>query len=246
MLLLLTFVAFGTSIIWSGLTVLDGPTLLFAFVALVARTVVLYPMLGGRAVSVGPRDRRLIALFGPRGLSSLLFTLLPVFAGIPGAERLFAIACLVVLLSVVVHGVGIALFLRANQPRAARAPEPAVPGGATGTEGSYRAPEVTHAEPMTTTGMWTPGDAVEAALVDGADGRDSEGGGVPERITLQEVRTLSERGESVVIVDSRADRSYRADGLIAKGAVRLPPDDPVRDAERLRLSQHATLVVYCA
>ena len=39
---------------------------------------------------VAPRDRRLIAWFGPRGLSSLLLILLPVFAGMPGSERLFA------------------------------------------------------------------------------------------------------------------------------------------------------------
>ncbi len=48
------------------------------------------------------------------------------------------------------------------------------------------------------------------------------------------------------MVDSRADRSHNADDIQAAGAVRLPPDDPVRSAHELRLSQHATLVVYCA
>jgi rhodanese-related sulfurtransferase len=50
----------------------------------------------------------------------------------------------------------------------------------------------------------------------------------------------------VVLVDARSDKSWRADDLIAAGAVRLSPDDPVRDATAQRLSQHATLVVYCA
>jgi NhaP-type Na+/H+ and K+/H+ antiporter len=38
--------------------------------------------------------------------------LLPVFAGMPGSVRLFEITCLVVLLSVFLHGAGIAAFLR--------------------------------------------------------------------------------------------------------------------------------------
>ncbi|HJR43153.1 MAG TPA: cation:proton antiporter [Gemmatimonadaceae bacterium] len=125
MLLLLTFVALGTSLIWSGLSIIDGRMLLFAFIALFARTVALFPLLVG--TGMGRRDRTLVALFGPRGLSSLLFALLPVFDNMAGAEDLFAIVCLVVLLSVVLHGGGIALFLRRNTPRdegPAPVPEP--------------------------------------------------------------------------------------------------------------------------
>lgn len=130
MLLLFTFVALGTSVIWSGFTVLDGPTLLFAAIALVARTVLLLPILAGPSAGLGVRDRRLIALFGPRGLSSLLFALLPVFAGVAGAERIFTITCLVVLLSVLFHGGGIAWFLRANSAAAAGAATPPDSAGA--------------------------------------------------------------------------------------------------------------------
>lgn len=110
MFLLLTFVAFGASLIWIGLTVVDGRTLAFAVLALVMRTAVLLP--GLRRAGVSDASRRLIAWFGPRGLSTLLLVLLAVFAGVPEAERLFAIASLVVLLSVILHGGGIALFLR--------------------------------------------------------------------------------------------------------------------------------------
>src|SRR5205823_1202133 len=70
--------------------------------------------------------RRLIAWFGPRGLSTLLLVLLPVFAGVVEAPRLFAVAALVVLLSVVLHGGGIALFLR-RQARATSHAQPAAP-----------------------------------------------------------------------------------------------------------------------
>jgi NhaP-type Na+/H+ or K+/H+ antiporter len=110
MFLLLTFVALGTHVIWTGLDVIHGRTLLFALIALGVRTAVLYPMLGG--LGLPERDRRLIAWMGPRGLSSLLLALLPVFAGAPGAEGLFSVACLVVLLSLVVHGGGIAWLIR--------------------------------------------------------------------------------------------------------------------------------------
>ncbi|HKV50592.1 MAG TPA: hypothetical protein VJO52_05260 [Gemmatimonadaceae bacterium] len=49
-----------------------------------------------------------------------------------------------------------------------------------------------------------------------------------------------------MIVDARADRSYRSSDAQAAAAVRISPDDPVRDATALRLSRRATLVVYCA
>ena len=110
MFLLFTFVAFGAGLIWTGLSLAgDWRMLVFAAVALSMRTLVLLPVL--RRSGVDDRSRRLIATFGPRGLSSLLLVLLPVFAGVPGAEQLFTITCLVVLFSVVIHGGGIALYL---------------------------------------------------------------------------------------------------------------------------------------
>jgi sodium/hydrogen antiporter len=200
MLLLLTFVALGTSLIWTGLGVIDWRTLVFALFALAVRTIVLYPVLARAGLSA--RDLRLIALFGPRGLSSLLLTLLPVFAGLPGSQRLFSVTCLVVLLSVIVHGGVTAVFLRVHDPR--RHGAPPVPLPAVGVED------------------------------------------VPERISLDEMRELEARGDPVIIVDARAQRSYNADDRAAAGAVRVAPEDPVRDATAQRLAQHATLVVYCA
>ena len=214
MLLLLTFVALGGSLIWTGLVDLSPRTLLFAAIALVARSAVLIPVLVRSGVA--PRDRQLIALFGPRGLSSLLLVLLPVFAGVPGAERLFAITCTVVLASVVLHGGGIALYLRRHARRLETAP--AVASAGTGTDG------------------------------EGPRARDPlpRADSVPERISIDELRTLQSLGEAVVLVDARSERNYRADPTQAVGAVRMNPEDPVRDATALRLSQRATLVVYCA
>jgi NhaP-type Na+/H+ or K+/H+ antiporter len=215
MFLLLTFVAFGASLLWAGLSVISARTILFALLALVMRTVVLLP--GLRRAGISDASRRLIAWFGPRGLSTLLLVLLPVFANVPGCEQLFAIASLVVLLSVVVHGGGIALLLRHRTGPAI----PAVAGAATRSTSL----------PL----------AAESAAPAVADGHP-----LPERITVSELRDLWAHNEPVVVVDSRTDRTYRNDQLRGRGAARLPPEDPVRTARELRLDQHATLVVYCA
>src|SRR6185437_827227 len=54
---------------------------------------------------MSPIARGFIAWFGPRGLSALLLALLVVEAGIPQATNLLAITGVVVLVSVLVHGV---------------------------------------------------------------------------------------------------------------------------------------------
>ena len=125
MLLLLTFVALGASLIWMGFTVVSLPTVAFTIIALFIRTAVLYPVLTGAHVT--GRDRRLIAIFGPRGLSSLLLVLLPVFAGVAEAEQLFAVTAFVVLCSVVIHGAAITYFLRTNAEAPAPAPQVSAP-----------------------------------------------------------------------------------------------------------------------
>ena len=216
MLLLLTFVALGTSLIWSGLTVISVSTVIFAVIALFIRTIVLYPML--RNVGLDQRERKLVALFGPRGLSTLLFMLLPVFAGVPGAQQLFTTAALVTLLSVIIHGGGMSIFLRANTPHGTRV--------------------------IPTAAGLTARPAVRAPALGAGTATAQEP--LAERIELPEARALLERKEPVVLVDARTDRSYRTDPRAPLGGVRLPPDDPVRAATEKRLSQHSTLVVYCA
>lgn len=129
MLLLLTFVALGLSLIWTGFGVLDVRTALFAMVALAARTVVLYPVLGW--IDIRGRDRTLITWFGPRGLSSLLLVLLPVFANVPDASRWFSITALVVILSLVVHGGIIGWYVRVGQRHRTRLPVAGSAAGAT-------------------------------------------------------------------------------------------------------------------
>ncbi len=229
MLLLLTFVAFGTSLIWTGFTVVDANTVAFTVIALLTRTAVLYPMLAG--IGVEERERRLIALFGPRGLSSLLFALLPVFAGVPGSRYIFTVVCFVVLMSVVVHGGGIAIFVRRTT---ARVPTGTIPR-ATG-------------EREIPAGVVAARTAAGSAVGATASAPDGGGGGsaVAELIEIDELREMWARGEPVAIIDARAERSHAMDGTQAVGAVRLPPDAAVRTATDIGLSHHGTLVVYCA
>lgn len=193
--LLLTFVLLGGSLIWSGVAIADGPTLLFAVIALLVRPVAFLSSLW--PTNLDRQSLKLIAWFGPRGLSSLLLVLLPVFAGMPGSERLFSVCCLVVLLSILVHGGSLVLLGRSKvQPQP---PEAAVPPA--------------H---------------------------------VPEQIDIPELQRLEAAGEPVVILDVRTLRALESSDSIAKGAVRVDPERPVQEAERLKLPREAWLVAFCA
>jgi NhaP-type Na+/H+ or K+/H+ antiporter len=112
MALLFTFVLFGSSLIWSGFTVLNWPVFMFAVLVVVIRPIAFLASLVRTQLDF--RSRFLIAWFGPRGLSSLLLILVPVFAAAPGTEPLFFICCFVVLLSVALHG-GSLMFLKRDQ-----------------------------------------------------------------------------------------------------------------------------------
>jgi NhaP-type Na+/H+ or K+/H+ antiporter len=230
MFLLLTFLAFGTSLIWSGLAIINGRTLAFAAIALVLRAVVLFPML--RFAELDDRSRRLVAWFGPRGLSTLLLALLPVFDGVTGSGQLFQVASLVVLLSLLLHGGGIALFMRrAAWARSAQASaNSAPPAAATSTAPASEAS--------------APPDASASVSADSASVGVSTPD--PERVTVDELRQMWASHTPVVVLDARTERAYAQDERRARGAVRISPDNAVSDAERLELPRNAPLVAFCA
>jgi len=204
MFLLLTFVAFGASVIWTGFQVADGLTLAFAVLALGLRTAVLIPVL--RLGGVEPRSRRLIAWLGPRGLSTLLLALLPVFAGVEGSVRLFQITCLVVLLSVVVHGAGIAIFLR--RARSDQAPAPA--------------PRPEEPEPEALSFGRAPGEAQQLSeKITIEEFRDLQERG--ESVTLLDVRTERSYRDSAAIARD-AIRMPPDDAVRLARERRLDPD----------------------
>ncbi|HZU07507.1 MAG TPA: cation:proton antiporter [Chloroflexota bacterium] len=223
MALLFAFVLFGAGPIWSGLAVVDGRTLLFAAIALLARTAVLWPALAWSGLDL--RSRLLVAGYGPRGLSALLLVLLPVFAGLPGSAQLFALCSLVVLLSVVLHG-GLPLLLEQG-PKAL-------------LQGSPGAQPVNGLPPTAV----TAGPVAGPAPPDIAAG--DQAGSDPLRLELAALRELQAAGAPVVLLDVRTERTYAHSPLQAQGALRLPPDHVAERAAALGLPRQAWLVAYCA
>jgi NhaP-type Na+/H+ and K+/H+ antiporter len=224
MFLLFTFVAFGTGLIWQGIPAISGPSLLFAAVALFGRSLALWIALA--ALSLDAKSRMLIVWFGPRGLSSLLLILLPVFAGIPGGAALFPLCALVVLLSVVVHGAMLPVLIRRLGPfPPSRGPHPLAPL----PPGEGRVKRETAARDA---------DARSLPLVERSPTK--------ERISLAEFQRLLDQGSPVRLLDVRTERTYRADDLQARGAVRIPPERPKAAAAELALPRHEWLVAYCA
>jgi NhaP-type Na+/H+ or K+/H+ antiporter len=226
MFLLLTFVAFGASLIWRGLEVATLTTVFFAFLALSVRTIVLFPVL--KRAGLDRESLRVVAWFGPRGLSTLLLALLPVFDGIPNSEQIFTLCCLVVLMSVVLHGSAIGLIVR-------RSPSSSLGAGGIATRPLDVAPVVTAPDAVPRVGT-TPN----------ADHPGEEAAELPQRITIEEMQELARAGEPVVLLDVRTERTFESDAFIATGAVRMPPDDAVRLASAHRIPWKATLVAYCA
>lgn len=104
MAMLLTFVFLGAALVEAAIDAAGATTLLFAaFVLLVARPVAMLITIRRSRASWG--GRLMIAWFGPRGLNTLLLTILAVAAGIPEQDRVFGIVGVVVLCSMVVHGI---------------------------------------------------------------------------------------------------------------------------------------------
>lgn len=220
MLLLFTFVIFGGSLIWTGFTELNWSTGLFAAFAMLIRVpVYLLSLLGSK---VDRRGRSIIVWFGPKGLSSLLLILLPVFAGLPGSERLFAVCSLVVLLSVVIHGASPMLLARFCKPKSGEeTPEPEQPRLET---------------PATQPGTAATQSRASLPVVE-------MGGQV---VSLEDLDRLQKSGEQVILLDVRTERSMETSESMAHGAVRMPPEHVVEQARELKLPKDAWLLAYCA
>ncbi len=103
MLMLFTFLIFGSSLVWSGLASVSWPTILFVAVVLfLSRPAAIFvAMIRARLSLFG---RGFMAWFGPAGVATILFSILPIVNGVEGAESIFAVSMLVVLASIVLHG----------------------------------------------------------------------------------------------------------------------------------------------
>jgi NhaP-type Na+/H+ or K+/H+ antiporter len=69
----------------------------------VARPVAVFTSLAGTR-HVGGGEKAFMAWFGPKGVATMAFALFVLGSGVPEGERIFGIAALAVLASIVVHG----------------------------------------------------------------------------------------------------------------------------------------------
>lgn len=272
MTLLLTFVLLGSSLIWSGLGIIGMMTLIFAVVALFIRLPIYLLALARSHIT--KRARLLVAWFGPRGLSSLLLVLLPVFADMPGSDQLFTICSLVVICSVVLHGSFPLLLTQerkasqrrngATQPPDDSAPSPVVvpeaPRRSETSAPSNRQDGVAQnsiGQPIT----FLDGlpQQVHKHTSNGSELRDESAGQaeetasglgegrkrIPDRISFEEMQRLIAVGEPVTLLDVRTERSYNRSDLQVPGAIRMPPDHVAERAEELRLAREGWVIGFC-
>ena len=134
------FVVFGSLLTLDGLFTDGWAAVAIVLVTLVlARTVAVMAALAGTGLDTATKG--FMAFFGPKGVATMTFSLLVLNAEVPGGERIFNLAALVVLCSIVLHGLsdtpGSEWIARRASANAAR-PAPARPG--TPTSIAYDAP----------------------------------------------------------------------------------------------------------
>ena len=97
------FVVFGSLLTLDGLFT-DGWSAvgIVLVTLLVARTVAVWIALAGTGVDRA--EKAFMAWFGPKGVATMTFSLLVLNAAISQGQRIFNLAALVVVCSVVVHG----------------------------------------------------------------------------------------------------------------------------------------------
>jgi NhaP-type Na+/H+ or K+/H+ antiporter len=218
MLLLFTFVIFGTSLIWTGFSDLDTRTVIFAAFAILIRVpIYLLTLIGSH---VDHRGRLLIAWFGPSGLSSLLLVLLPVFAGVPGSDRLFRVSALIVMISIVLHGASPMLLTRFGKVKPVEPAPPPPPEPLPEAAREFRSLPVIESAPPPSVGT--------------------------QSITLEELDRLQKSGDPLVLLDVRTERSRDTSDFQATGSVRMPPENVAIQAKDLKLPKEAWLIAYCA
>ena len=124
------FVVFGSLLTLDGLFADGWAAVGIVIVTLaVARTVAVMAALAGTGLDTATKG--FMAFFGPKGVATMTFSLLVLGASVPGGERIFNLAALVVVCSIVVHGLsdtpGSEWIARRASERAAR-PAPERPG----------------------------------------------------------------------------------------------------------------------
>ena len=123
-LTMLAFLAFGALLLPAGILHMQWKAIVLALLFLtVVRMVPIWISLAGSGLAT--RDRLFLGWFGPRGLASILFTMIITDEfDIPGEAELLACVSMTVFLSVVLHGATAAPLSRwiGKSPKAGNMP----------------------------------------------------------------------------------------------------------------------------
>ena len=210
MAMLLAFILFGallSSMLAAGVVPLLPAAALAAVTLLVARPAAMLLVLA--PASLSGTARGFIAWFGPRGLSSLLLALLVVIGHVPDAERLLALTGVVVIASVVAHGVSatpLAAWYARRLGRETHAEE----------RGGQAADVFDHYGALSQLGHLGHEETEEPA----------------PRMDVAELAARLARPQPPVVLDVRSRSGYEAaDGQIP-GSIRVVPDQAVEWAQQ--------------
>ena len=103
MLQTVTLFIFGSLVVEAGI---PSPAIaaigLAAFTLFIARPVAIMAAMSGSELP--PTQRRFLAWFGPKGVASMLFALFVLESEVPDAGLIFQIASVIILASVLAHG----------------------------------------------------------------------------------------------------------------------------------------------
>ncbi len=103
-LAMITWLLFGAAVVGQVAGLLTLPVVIYALLSLtVVRVLPIFLSLAGTGATT--RDRLFLGWFGPRGLASVVFAIIALNSGLPGAEFISLIVILTVFFSLVAHGV---------------------------------------------------------------------------------------------------------------------------------------------
>ncbi len=125
LLVMVSFLVFGLVFVPESLPYWDAKALIFALLSLTVLRM-LPVLIGFGRFSLDLSTRLFIGWFGPRGIASILYILVAVhqLGGVSGHERIFSVATLTILLSILLHGLSaqpLALWYAKRHP--AKEPE---------------------------------------------------------------------------------------------------------------------------
>jgi NhaP-type Na+/H+ or K+/H+ antiporter len=100
---LLTWILFGATVVGQVIGRVDWTVLLYAALSLtLVRMLPVFLCL--RGTGIFPSEALFIGWFGPRGLASIVFTIMAIEANVPGAEFISTVAACTIVMSVIGHG----------------------------------------------------------------------------------------------------------------------------------------------